>query len=47
MDDFNFLLYISLLSKNFYDDYDFFKKKFPPKDWYNREKRWQVIKKIV
>lgn len=47
MGEFNSILYISLFSKNFYDDYGFYKIKFPLKDLYNREKRWQVIEKNV
>lgn len=47
MGEFNSILYISLFYKNFYDDYGFYKIKFPLKDLYNREKRWQVIEKNV
>lgn len=42
---FNFILHISLFSKNFYD-YDFYKVKCFPKHLYTREKRWQVIRRM-
>lgn len=49
MGEFNFLLYDSLFSKNFYDDHDFYKiRRFSLRICtIEKKKRWQVIEKNV